>query len=150
VTAAESVQPLPPRPSAHFRWEEFSCHDAIETIYPLDWRCSRGVPLANELERLRVLIGPFTPTSVYRTWDHHKAIYAAMRPPKVAPMNSQHLFGTAADVSCPAKMGWNMFVAHVRAVAEAEDSKIRYLKFYRGSFAHLDIRERKTLLVEYA
>jgi len=65
-------------------------------------------------------------------------------------MNSQHLFGAAADVSCPAKMEWATFVRHVRAVAEAEDSKIRYLKFYAPTFCHLDIRERKTLLVEYA
>jgi len=47
-------------------------------------------------------------------------------------------------------MEWATFVLHVRAVAEADDSKIRYLRFYAPTFCHLDIRERKTLLVEYA
>ena len=148
---ADSVQALPARPSAHFPWDEFACHDALETGYPLDWRLSRAVPLANELERLRILIGPFTPTSVYRTWDHHKKTYEGIKPKQSPPVNSQHLFGRAADVPCPESMEWNAFVTHVRTVAGAEDSKIRYVKFYRKQqFAHIDIRETKELKVEYA
>ena len=56
MTATESVESLPLQPSVYFSWDEFACRDAVGTAYPLDWRCSRGVPLANELERLRMAL----------------------------------------------------------------------------------------------
>jgi hypothetical protein len=154
MTAAQSVESLPVRASKNFPWEEFECHDATPTIYPLDWRISRGVPLAAELERVRRHIGAFRPTSVYRTWDYHCAIYAAMRPPQPPPAQSQHLSGRAADITCPAKMEWLAFVAAIKAAANENGSQIRFLKFYRpspsrGGFAHLDIRLTSRLLVEY-
>jgi hypothetical protein len=145
VRASEFITP-------HFTWDEFACNDAICTPFPLDWRASRAVPLANELERLRMVIGPFTPTSVFRTWAHHAAIYAAMRPRQTPPAQSEHLAGRAADVPCPATgMTWEAFVNAVRGVAAQEDSRIRYVKFYRRQkFCHLDIRPTTAkLMIEF-
>jgi hypothetical protein len=150
MTAAQSVESLPAKASTNFPWAEFRCHDKLETEYPLDWRISRGVPLAHELERIRTRIGPFTPTSVYRTWDHHVALYRAMKPPQTAPAGSQHLAGRAADVPCPHDMDWLPFVAAVKAAANEKGSLIRYMRFYRRQrFAHVDIRPTDKLLVEY-
>lgn len=150
MTAEDSVLVLPTRPSKHFTWEEFACDDAVGTPYPIDWRVSRGVPLAVELERIRTYTGPLTLTSVYRTWSHHQGIYSRMRPPQAAPAGSQHLAGRAADVACPTSCSWDEFVAVVRLVAALKDSQIRYVKCYRRQrFVHVDIRVRKTVLVEY-
>lgn len=149
MTAAESIQVIPERPSDHFTWDEFACSDMLLHIYPLDWRLSRGIPLAVELERVRARIGAFRPTSVYRTWLHHVAIYDAMRPKKTAPAASQHLFGRAADVPCGEALEWHRFVQHVLDAAHEPASTIRYLQFYPSQrFVHLDCRQRKILAVE--
>jgi hypothetical protein len=149
MTAAQSVMPLPERASLHFPWSEFRCHDQLETEYPLDWRIGRGVPLARELERIRTRIGPFVPTSVFRTFEYHTSVYRAMRPPQTAPAGSQHLTGKAADIPCPAKMPWKTFSAAIQDSAREEGSLIRYCRLYmKQRFAHIDIRDRPTLLVE--
>lgn len=151
MTADQSVSRRPEKPSLNFEWPEFACHDALGTTYPLDW-WERGVSLAIELERIRVRIGPFTPTSVYRTWPAHKRVYASLRPPQTAPAGSRHLTGEAADVPCPDDMTFSVFVQHIKDAAAEPGSKIRYVKLYRGdAFAHVDIRQRDAgLLVEYA
>lgn len=132
---------LPDRPSEHFTWDEFACKDILRTPYPLDWRCGRGVELGAELEAIRAQIGPFTPTSVYRTWQHHESIYAAMKPPQTPPSASQHLYGRAADVACPDGMPWNDFVGHVLKAAQRDNGKIRMVQFHRREhFAHVDCR----------
>lgn len=142
---------LPARAASHFPWSEFACKDNVRTPYPLDYRIERGVPLGTELECLRDIIGPFTPTSVYRTWAYHAAIYAAMKPPQVPPPQSQHLYGRAADVPCPWQMEWARFVQAVLDIAHREGGRVRYVKFYRhGQFAHLDIRLTDRLKVEYS
>jgi hypothetical protein len=151
VTAEQSVSHIPAKPSPHFDWSEFRCHDQFETCYPIDWREDRGVKLAIELERIRARIGAFTPSSVYRTWAYHKAIYAQMRPPQTPPASSQHLYGRAADVPCPESMTFAQFVGYVKMAAAEPGSLIRYIKFYRAdAFAHVDIREAKTLKVEFS
>lgn len=152
MTAAESVLPLPDRASEHFAWSEFRCHDQLEHEYPLDWRISRGVPLALELERIRKRIGPFTPTSVFRSWDHHVAIYARMVPKQTPPPNSGHLAGRAADVPCRADLDWNEFSAAIIGAAHETGSQITYVRLYRHDrFAHVELRPTlQKLKVEYA
>lgn len=147
MTAAQSVLHLPERASDHFPWSEFRCHDQIGTEYPIDWRISRGVPLAAELERIRTRIGKFVPTSIFRTKDYHRSLYAAMR--QQAPMGSQHLFGRAADIPCPKSMPWKEFSAAILDSAKEPGSRIRYIRLYMKSrFAHVDIRDRDELLIE--
>ena len=151
MTAAESIQTLPDRAGKYFPWDEFKCHDAIETPYPLDWRLTRGIILGAELDKIRERIGPFVPTSVYRTFDYHRLIYSRMRPPQTAPIESQHLYGRAADIPKPPKMTWTEFAAAIISCANAPDSKIRYVKLYRNeSFAHVDCRNTDKLRVEYS
>lgn len=152
MTAAQSVIVLPARPSEHFAWPEFACHDVCGTIYPMDWWVSRGVPLAAELERIRTRIGAFTPTSVYRTWDHHVAIYAAMTPKQPPPPQSGHLAGRAADITCPTGMSWPAFHIAVLESAHEPGSALTYIRFYRhDGFVHVEIRPTfRTLKLEYA
>lgn len=140
----------PEKPGEHFEWDEFECPDAHGTEYPREWRATRGVQLGRELDRVRDRIGAFSPTSVYRTWEYHCAIYKRMHPPGKPPAGSQHLTGRAADVPCPSGMTFSTFINHIKAAAAESGSLIRYIRFYRRqNFAHIDIRERKTLLVEY-
>lgn len=138
----------PEKPSVHFAWQEFACHDFLRTPYPEDWRVDRGIPLANELERVRAWLSaalhrdvPLFLDSVFRTRAHNKAVGGA---PK-----SQHPEGRAADPRCPHGCTYAMFRQAIEAVAALPDSRIRYVKFYRHQgFAHLDIRPTKTLVVE--
>ena len=142
--------PLPDRPGKWFSWDEFACRDAIGTIYPLDIRATRGVRLGRELDRIRARTGPLVLSSVWRTWPHHLAIYAAMRPPQPAPAGSDHLRGDGADVTCPQTMKWPVFVEHALEAAHEDGSAIRYLRFYRRQrFVHVGIRNTDTLQVEY-
>lgn len=142
--------PADDRPSLHFSWREFACRDRTRTPYPLDWR-DRGRALAVELERIRLRIGPFRPTSVYRTWSHHAGIYRSMTPPQTPPAGSQHLAGRAADVPCRPDLPWDAFTRAILEVAHQPDSRLRYVKFYRRQrFAHVDIRPTAALQVEYA
>jgi hypothetical protein len=153
MTAEQSVQPRIDRPGKWFSWDEFGCNDNVGTPYPVDLRASNGVRLGRELDRIRERVGgPVHLTSVYRTWAHHAGIYASLRPKQTAPPNSYHLQGMAADVACPAKLDWLQFVALIKAVANEDDSRIRYVKLYRpphGGLAHIDIRPTAKLVVEY-
>jgi uncharacterized protein YcbK (DUF882 family) len=138
-------------PSPHFSWQEFRCRDRIGSPYPNDWMATRAVELATELELLRLEIGPFSPTSVFRTWTYHAGIYARMKPPQTPPKLSQHLFGRAADVACPDGMEWPDFVRAVIRVAKRDGGRVRFVKFYPGDqFAHLDTRPTASLLIEGA
>ncbi len=151
MTAAQSVQRLPARPAVWFTWDDFACNDAIGTPYPLDIRTTRGVRLGKELDRIRERTGPLAVSSVYRTWQHHKDIYARMKPPQTPPPDSDHLRGDGADVTCPVRMTWPVFVEHVLLAINEEGSAVRYVRFYRKQrFVHIGIRTREGLLVEYA
>jgi uncharacterized protein YcbK (DUF882 family) len=140
----------PHAPSVHFSWEEFACKDYLHTPYPVDIRSERGVPLANELERVRAVLSqrlhrdcPLWLDSVYRTLAHNSFVGGKPR--------SQHLAGRAADVRCPHGCTYAMFRQAIEDVAAEPDSKIRYLCFYpHQGFAHLDTRPTVRLVVEDA
>lgn len=152
MTAADSVdKPRPAKPGKYFTWAEFECHDVIGTPYPVNLT-EMGVALGAELDRIRERIGAFVPTSVYRTWQWHCAIYARMVPKQTPPVNSGHLFGRAADVPCPDRMDWTTFAAAVLDAAREKGSQLTYIRFYRhDKFAHVEIRRTlKALKVEYA
>lgn len=136
--------------SPHFAWSEFACHDKTQTPYPLDYRESRGVPLAIELERLRAILGamkqqdvPLWLDSVYRTVAHNKAVGGVP--------NSQHVQGRAADVRCPYGCTFTQLVKAVGTLVQSPEGKVRYVKFYpHQGFVHLDIRPGKSVVVEDA
>lgn len=134
--------------SPHFAWREFACHNWQRTAYPADWREDRGRALAEELERLRARLGqirgqemPLILNSVFRTEDYNREVGGRPR--------SKHLEGLASDCQCPFGMTYAQFREAILDTAHQNDSRIRYIKFYpHQGFAHLDIRERKTLLIE--
>jgi uncharacterized protein YcbK (DUF882 family) len=138
------------RITAHFTWPEFACRDYFHTPYPDDWRSTRALPLAHELEALRAWLCavkgrdvPLILDSVYRTAAHNKAVGGRPR--------SQHVYGRAVDVRCPFGCTFAEFEDAVRGVAGRVDSKIRYLCVYRHQgFIHLDIRDAEELTIEEA
>jgi uncharacterized protein YcbK (DUF882 family) len=128
--------------SAHLRWSELSCHDAIGTPYPLDWREDRGCKLAVEFERIRAAVGQaIRITSAYRTPAHNRAQGGRPR--------SQHLQGRALDLACPHGLAFDTFRAAVLRAVGAEGSLVRYVCVYPAhGFIHVDIRAAAKLLVE--
>jgi uncharacterized protein YcbK (DUF882 family) len=134
--------------SEHFCWSEFACQNWQRTAYPLDWRETRGRPLANELEVIRGLIcqrlGTDTPlwlTSVFRTAAWNAAVGGVA--------SSQHLEGRAADLQCPFGCPYALFRELIIEAAHRLGSPIRFVKFYPNQgFAHIDTRPTKTLVVE--
>ncbi len=120
--------------SAHVRWWELSCHDAIGTPYPLDWRDSRGCPLAMEFERIRAAVGqPIAITSAYRTPEHNRAQGGKPR--------SQHLQGRALDLACPHGLPFAQFEHAVLRAIGVDESLVRYVCLYPAhGFVHIDIR----------
>jgi uncharacterized protein YcbK (DUF882 family) len=134
--------------SPHFSWREFACHNWQRTAYPADWRESRGLLLAAELEQIRARLsewqGTDTPlylNSVYRTPDWNTEVGGKT--------HSQHLEGRAADICCPHGCTFAQLRAAVLEVARRPESKIRYVCVYpHQGFVHIDIRSRATLLVE--
>ncbi len=130
--------------SPHVRWAELACRDHIRTPYPLDWRESRGRPLAMEFERVRAIVGePIRILSAYRTPEHNVAVKGK---PK-----SQHKEGRALDLECPHGYDFERFRLAVLLAATAEESLIRYVCIYPGrGFVHIDIRPTDKLKVEVA
>lgn len=116
-------------PSLHLSWPELACRDRLRTPYPLDWRSTRAVELAEAFEALRAAVGlPLVVLSAYRTAAWNAAVGG--RP------KSQHLQGRALDLLPP--RGWAP--AALGAVA-ADLEQIRGLGVYpsRG-FVHIDVR----------
>lgn len=130
--------------SPHLLWSELACKDHIRTPYPLDWRESRGRPLALEFERIRAIVGQsIRITSAYRTPEHNAAVGGK---PK-----SQHMQGRALDLECPHGYDFERFRGAVLRVAGDADSKIRWVCVYPGrGFIHIDIRPTEKLKVEVA
>jgi len=134
--------------SPHFSWREFACHNWQRTAYPADWREDRGRVLALELEAIRAVLCdwrgcdvPLYLNSVFRTPDWNAEVAGRSK--------SKHLEGLAADVQCPHGCTFSQFREVVLQVAKRPESRIRYVKVYpHQGFIHLDIRERKTLLIE--
>lgn len=78
----------------NFRVREFACQDGSDTIY-----ISRSLVLVLQYIRERVK-GAVTISSAYRTKTHNKAVGGAA--------NSQHLYGTAADIIVPGYTAQNL------------------------------------------
>lgn len=121
-------------PSLHLSWPELACRDRIRTPYPLDWRATRAVELAEAFEALRAEIGlPLVVLSAYRTPAHNKAVGGAK--------DSQHVQGRALDLLPP--KGWNAL--QLAAVAR-RIPQVRGLGVYEG-FVHVDVRPVDRIVV---
>lgn len=120
-------------PSRHLSWAELACQDAARTPYPLAWRTTRAVVLAQEFEVLRDRCGhhPLRIGSAYRTPEHNRRVGGSRA--------SQHVEGRALDLYPP--RGWDLdrFFAVVLAWARDERSAIHGLARYPWG-VHIDIR----------
>lgn len=128
--------------SAHLRWSELACHDAIGTPYPLDARETRGWALAVEFERIRASVGQsILVLSAFRTPAHNKAQGGKPR--------SQHMQGRALDLACPHGLPFDIFRTAVLRAIGSEDSLVRYACVYPAhGFIHIDIRPAEKLVIE--
>lgn len=119
-------------PSKHLSWLELGCNDG--TPYPVEWRDTRAVVLADAFERIRTAVGmPIRIGSAYRTPDHNKHIGGAK--------DSQHMQGRALDLYPPSGLSIDSFYATIRGVALDPASPIHGLGRY-PTFVHIDIRDR--------
>jgi hypothetical protein len=117
-------------PTPNLSWSELACHDG--TPYPKQWRVSRAVPLAAELEAIREACGnrPIRILSAYRTLEHNRKVGGARL--------SQHVEGRALDLATPDGISLEEFWLIVNRVAR-ERGVIHGLGLY-PSFVHIDIR----------
>ena len=117
-------------PSLHLSWDELGCHDG--TPYPVDWRETRAVDLAQEFERIRGIVGgPIPIDSAYRTEAYNVRVGGVK--------NSQHCQGRALDLRPPIGMPLDLFYDAIREYADSPGSKIWGLGRY-PIFVHIDIR----------
>lgn len=126
-------------PSAHLSWAELACRDALRTPYPLDWRETRAVQLAEAFEVIREACGghPITIGSAYRTpeWNAHVG----------GVEQSQHVQGRALDLYPPEGMAVAAFHDVVLRLAPA--TMIRFVKRYTWG-VHVDCRPSGTIRFE--
>lgn len=104
----------------HFRVKEFACQDGspICLVHP---------SLAKTLEAIRNAIGaPIIINSGYRTVAHNRKVGGAG--------NSMHMYGVAADISCPSKT-----VTQLRAACEQVLGQTGGYGKYK-TYCHVDIR----------
>lgn len=106
--------------SKNFKASEYACHDGSNAIFIAD-------ELAILVQKIRdAAKAPVTINSGYRTPSHNKANGGAE--------NSMHLFGCAADLSCP-KLPMSDFRIIVNSVM-GNKGGVGYYK----SFIHVDCR----------
>lgn len=75
--------------SPHFSLVEMACHDG--TPYPQEWIESRLLPLVNESEAVRAIVGvPIVVSSAYRTAAWNRKVGGSR--------HSQHVHGRALDL----------------------------------------------------
>jgi hypothetical protein len=126
-------------PSLHLTWDELSCKDG--TAYPMIWRATRAVVLAQEFEGFRHFCGDrsITVESAFRTYAHNRAIGGAG--------NSQHVQGRALDLVTPkawtVEQFWGMAVAWAK---REEGSMAKGIGRYPWG-VHLDTRPSDRLVV---
>jgi len=134
--------------SPHFAWTEFACRDYFHSPYPVDWRESRGRPLAEALEAIRTRCGqiagvevPLRLNSVYRTLEWNRICQGKKA--------SKHLEGIAADILCPFALSYDDFRQAILDVAHEASSRLRYIQFYpHQGFVHVDIRDTRALVIQ--
>lgn len=145
----------------HFTWLELSCWNRLQdkdgtfiewngiaphgliAVYPLDWREERGARLRLACEDCREELGnqPLIVDSAFRTDAYNAAVGGRS--------GSWHKKGKAADLRQRPDLSWESFKDGILRAAHRQGSPIRYIKFYpRKHFAHIDVRDRQTLLVE--
>jgi uncharacterized protein YcbK (DUF882 family) len=141
-------------PSAHLSWDELSCHDAVRTPYPLDWRHdpSRLPALCHAFEDIRSecameagLLCPIIVSSGYRTPGYQAMLQA--HPEFKAAKRSQHCEGRALDLVCPRLLTFEQFALCVQRATARAHSPIRYVE-YRPSlrYIHVDVRITQKLI----
>ena len=144
----------------HLPWRELHCWNRLRdaagrgvpfngirpgglvAVYPLDWRASRAIELAELFEVIREGPGegrPIVPLSAYRA-----PVYNA-RVPKAAP-GSQHVQGRALDLPPPAGLPVVEFFRRIHLLAPY--TQLRGLGLYlRQGFVHVDTRPVERLVV---
>lgn len=141
MTAATTFNPAT-HASAHVRWSELRCADAMQTEYPADYRDDRLPILLREFEHVRLAFAarvgrelPLIIQSGYRTevWNRHED----------GAKHSQHVQGRALDIR-PADVSLvpDLYAAALQ-VAKSW-GVIRGLGRY-ASWVHLDTRPTTVL-----
>src|SRR5215217_6892637 len=118
-----------PGPTKNVTWKELACKDG--TQYPIEWRSTRAVLLAECFEVLRHACGdqPIEILSAFRTTNHNRQIGGAK--------NSQHLAGRALDLRPPVGYDVEEFYITIRKLSEM--IPIRGIGKY-PTFVHMDVR----------
>jgi len=111
--------------SAHFKVKEFACQDGSDTIF-----IARELPMVCEYIRMRCNKG-ITINSGYRTTTHNKKVGGVT--------NSQHLYGTAADLKKPT----GFTPAKMASIAREIMPNWGGVGIYDWGI-HVDVREKKT------
>lgn len=131
-------------PSPHLSWNELACVNRtgrpwkgfapgeVVADYPMDWRETRAVVLAETFEAVRVLVGgPLLVLSSYRPHDYNAAIGGARR--------SQHLEGRALDLAHPHVSAMELAHAIRRLHKQGGIPHLGGIGQYRR-FVHIDTR----------
>lgn len=120
-----TVYPTSTHYSKHFSRAELNCKCGCKAPLLIRRRLRR---LAVRLERLRSYIGPLGITSGYRCKAHNKAVGGAI--------NSQHLYGRAADLDVP----HGHQAEYVRAAARVPAFNKGGIGIYPSGAVHVDYR----------
>lgn len=111
--------------TAHFKVKEFACQDGSDTIF-----IARELPMVCEYIRMRCNKG-ITVNSGYRTPTHNKKVGGVD--------NSQHCYGTAADLKTPS--GWTP--KKMASIAREIMPNWGGVGIYDWGI-HVDVREKKS------
>lgn len=111
--------------SAHFKVKEFACQDGSDAVF-----IARELPMVCEYIRMRCNKG-ITVNSAYRTPTHNKKVGGVD--------DSQHLYGTAADLKTPS--GYTP--AKMAAIAREIMPDWGGVGIYNWGI-HVDVREKKS------
>ncbi len=123
-------------PSKHLSWNELKCKDGTE--YPIKWRTSRALELAEIFELIRSECGnnPIEILSAYRSESWNRKIGGARF--------SQHVQGRALDLRPPTGFNVNSFYNLIKGLVNI--TTIRGIGKYK-TFVHVDIRPSDKLVV---
>ena len=126
-------------PGKYFRPEEFACHDAARTPYPVEW-LDRWTRLVGLLDAIREAWGSgIYVVSGYRTreWNDHLIAADKARGSHGVASGSQHLAGRAADI-CPVS-GPREAGRLYDVIVKLDDPRLGGLALYpRSGWVHVD------------